>query len=125
MPRKGKGQKIQTVRDQEFGKAGEQAAAQALIPIASQNTPGPAAARPGAQPFNRPTERPNEPVTTPGVFDPAPPEADEQRRFRAAMQLPILESMASQRGASPHLRNSVRKLKAFIGDVSEFADRNP
>ena len=128
MPRKGKGQKIQTVPGQEFGTGEAQEAAQKLIPLAEgtapQAVPPSATPRAGAQPFNRPSERPNEAVTTSGVLEIQQPAVDPERRFKAAMMLPILESMASQKGASPNLRNSVRKLKAFVGDVSEFADRN-
>ena len=124
MPRNGKGQKIQTAGGQEYGAVAAQEEAQATVPLAA----APAPPKPGAAGgFNRPSERPDEPVTAPSGAMPTPPQDpdDPQRRFRAAMQLPILEQMASQRGASPHLRNSVRKLKAYIGDTSEFADRNP
>jgi hypothetical protein len=36
-----------------------------------------------------------------------------------------LEPMASVPGASPHLRNTVRRLQAFVGDVDDFAEMNP
>jgi len=98
MPRKGKGQKIQTVPGQTFGEGKAQTDAQKIIPLADNKPTAPPSAPPapraGAQPFNRPSERPSEPVTASGVFEPPSREADVERRFRAAMQLPILESMA-------------------------------
>lgn len=124
MPRSGKGQKVQAAAGQEYGQAKAQLDSQAVVPIAAQPT-APVTPGPGAQPFNRPTERPNEAGTATGPVTLPPKADDRERRFRAAMQLPIIEAMASRRGAPPHLRNSVRKLKAFIGDVSEFQDRKP
>ena len=128
MPRTGKGQKIATATGQEYGQAKAQADAQSAVPIAAApptlGAANPLPAAPGAAAFNRPTERPNEPGTVSGTVR-LPSKDDTARRYKAAMQLPIIESMASQPGAPPHLRNSVRKLKAFIGDVSEFADRKP
>ncbi len=75
---------------------------------------------PGALPFARPAE-PNRvrPTQLPTI------EADRTRRFKVAMLLPVLEQMASDPYASPHLRNTVRKMKKFVGDVEDFNDRNP
>jgi len=132
MPRTGKGQKVAAAKGQTYGARGEQEAAQALVPIADGNpvaslpaAVAPPVQRPGSQAFNRPSERPNESVNTPGSFEQLPQADDPERRFKAAAMLPMIEAMASQRGASPHLRNSVRKLKLFIGDPAEFADRKP
>lgn len=129
MPRTGKGQKIQTATGQQYGAASEQAEAQRVVPLA-ENEPGPppgasAAPAPGAAPFARPTERPNQIGSGPAVLSPQSPTIDPQRRFRAAMMLPMLEQMASQDMASPYLRNTVRKLKLYVGDTADFADRNP
>lgn len=130
MPRKGKGQKIQTAPGQTYGAAKSQEDAQQIVPLAatpetSSMLPGvpPASApRPGALPFMRPSDGPNRQM---GLTDIPLPEADRTRRFKVAMTLPILEQMASDPYASPHLRNTVRKMKAFVGDVKDFNDRNP
>jgi hypothetical protein len=132
MPRRGEGQKVESAKGQTYGDRSEQEAAQSVVPI-SDGGPvaglpaavAPPGQRPGGQPFGRPSERPNEAVTAQGSFEQMPQADDPERRFKAAAMLPMIEAMASQRGASPHLRNSVRKLKLFIGDPSEFADRNP
>jgi len=132
MPRKGKGQKVRAATGQTYGKAKAQRDAQNVIPLPTVPDPAGSAptansvARPGGDPFNRPTTRPGEHVTTPGSLGPQQPTAlDQDRRFKAAMLLPMLEQMSSEPDASPHLRNSVRKLKAFIGNPADFADRNP
>jgi len=132
VPRKGKGQKIQAASGQTYGKAKAQRDAQNVVPLptvpdpaSSSRTAGPVPS-PGRDPFNRPSARPGEHVTTPGSLGPQQPTAlDQDRRFKAAMLLPMLEQMSSEPDASPHLRNSVRKLKAFIGNPADFADRNP
>lgn len=129
MPRNGKGQKIQTATGQEYGAASEQEEAQRVVPLA-ENGPGPspggsAAPAPGAAPFARPTARPNQIGDGPSVLAPQSPTVDPQRRFRAAMMLPMLEQMASQEMASPYLRNTVRKLKLYVGNPNDFADKNP
>ena len=63
MPRTGKGQKIATAGGQEYGAVAEQEEAQATVPLAA----APAPPKPGeAGGFNRPTERPDQPVTAVG-----------------------------------------------------------
>ncbi len=127
MPRKGKGQKIQTAPGQTYGAAKSQEDAQQIVPLAatpetSSMLPGvpPASApRPGALPFMRPSDGPNRPVPQETDFAPA---ADPIRRARVAAQLPLLEAMASHPTASPHLRNTVRRMKAFIGNTRDFVD---
>jgi hypothetical protein len=130
MPRTGKGQKVQTATGQQYGEASAQEEAQSVVPLAEMGSgppPDPSSASPraGASPFARPTERPDQPVTAPGVLAPESPVMDPQRRFKAAMLLPMLEQMASQEMASPQLRNTVRKLKSFVGNPADFSDRNP
>lgn len=127
MPRKGKGQKAKTVTGQQYGKAKKQREAQNVIPLPKGAAPAgsPSSPRPGQIPFIAPSARPSEPVTTAGSLQHQTGMVEEERRFRAAMLLPVLSEMASQPDASPHLRNSVRKLKAFVGDPSLFADRTP
>ena len=129
MPRKGKGQKIQTPTGQAYGEASTQEDAQRTIPLPKiEDVARSVVPQPGQAPFARPTERPSEPVTTrPGPGASSLPETviDPKRRFRAAMMLPILEQMASQEMASPYLRNTVRKLKSYVGNPADFASNNP
>lgn len=125
MPRKGQGQKIQTAQGQQYGQAQEQEKAQRIISLPQMEQPKVPRQSPGEMPFNRGSERPNEAITaqidSQGMANAASP----QRRFDAMRALVALEPMASVAGASPHLRNTVRKLKSFVGDVNDFAAMNP
>lgn len=58
-------------KGQTYGKAGEQMEAQRAVPMGSPPTDTAAALQPGQLgAFNRPTERPNEPVTSGSPFGP-------------------------------------------------------
>ena len=61
---------------QTYGEAGKQIAAQKAVPMAAPPTdvaPAPQRVAPGQLgPLNRPTERPNEPVTAGAPFGPGP-----------------------------------------------------
>jgi hypothetical protein len=118
---------------QEYGKAGAQIAAQRAVPIPAappaQGGPtppgggaaGPMGPGPGDLPFNRPTERPGEPLTTgipsgPGAGPEAlvatnrpDPEMEALRPY-----LPTLELLASQPNASPTARMFVRRLRGSM-----------
>jgi hypothetical protein len=85
-------------------------------PAAGGTGPGPG----DLGPFNRPTERPGEPLTTgiasgPGAGPealrrPGPdPELEQMRPY-----LPVLEHLASQPNASPTARAFVRRLRGLM-----------
>jgi len=125
MPRRGQGQKVQTAQGQQYGQAKEQEEAQRIISLPQMEQPKMPQQRPGAAPFARPSERPNEAVMAQVGEQEMANVASPQRRFDAMRALIALEPMASVPGASPHLRNTVRKLKSFLGDVNDFAAMNP
>lgn len=125
MPRKGQGQKVQTAQGQQYGQAKEQEEAQRIISLPQMEQPTVPKQTPGGMPFSRASERPNEAVTAQMGPQEIANVASPQRRFDAMRALVALEPMASVPGASPHLRNTVRRLKSFVGDVNDFAAMNP
>ena len=62
-------------------------------------------------PLSAPTQRPNEPVTTPAI--PGIPQS-QQDMSELASQLPVLEFMGNQPNASWGLRNLVRQIKGAM-----------
>ena len=67
-----------------------------------------------------------ESVMTPSNMDMAvaTPEVSRERRMKVMAALPILEEAASRPYANPNLRNAVRQMKAFVGNVEDlFQDR--
>jgi hypothetical protein len=66
----------QAAKGQPYGEAGKQLAAQEVVPMAAPPTvarPASPAVAPGSLgAFNRPTERPNEPLTAGASFGPGP-----------------------------------------------------
>ena len=119
MPRKGKGQKVQTATGQEYGQAKMQEEAQETIPLPEkQQMPS---MRPGEAAFNRPTERPMESIDTPGnLGDMQSPEDLRQRKLKVLNFIPMMEQMSSQPYANPKFRNAVRQMKSFVGDMEEL-----
>lgn len=120
--------------DQTYGVAGAQLAAQRAIPLRRPTTPGvglgvgvgvagpvPSAPAPGVSlPFDRDTERPDEPVTTgvpvgpgagPEVLAEMPMQEREQDIAALAPYLPVLELLASQPNSTASTRNFVRRLR--------------
>lgn len=127
MPRKGKGQQpIQTASGQQYGEVKAQEESQAVVPLPEMQQPQMPAMRPGEAAFNRPTERPRESVMTPGSQEMAPvsPEVTIERRMKVMAVLPMLEEAASRPYANPNLRNTVRQMKSFVGNVEDlYQDR--
>ena len=109
MPRKGKGQKIQAATGQQYGQAKAQEEAQAVVPLAEM--PAPPRARPAENgPLRRPSERPQEAIGTgPMPAAPAPVQGVDTEQLRS--QLPALEAIASQPGASSQTKAFVRQLR--------------
>lgn len=99
---------------QQYGKAKEQIEAQKVVPLPAQ----PAVPAPGAMPFDRGSERPNEPVTAGLPVGSGPgPEAlgpmGEARDMLAWKQyLPMLEHLASMPGSTTTTRQFVRRLRS-------------
>ena len=119
MPRKGKGQIVQTATGQEYGQAKMQEEAQETIPLPEiHQMPS---MRPGDAAFNRPTERPMESIDTPGnLGDMQSPEDLRQRKLKVLNFIPMMEQMSSQPYANPKFRNAVRQMKSFVGDMDEL-----
>jgi len=123
MPRRGRGQKVQTATGQQYGEAKAQAEAQRMVPLPQMAAPTPAPRpRPGEMPLSRPSERPAEPVTASVEPVQMSRMVDPQRRQRVLAALPLLEQAASQPGASPEMMNTVRRMKNFVGNVGELHD---
>tara|TARA_R100000458_G_C8276229_1_gene251457 strand:- start:3860 stop:4246 length:387 start_codon:yes stop_codon:yes gene_type:complete len=126
MPRKGKGQKVQTATGQGYGEAKMQEESQGVVALPDMADSAVPLMRPGEVAFNRPSERPMESVMTPSNMDMAvaTPEVSRERRMKVMAALPILEEAASRPYANPNLRNAVRQMKAFVGNVEDlFQDR--
>ena len=122
MPRAGKGQKVQTASGQQYGQAKAQEESQALVPLPQMQVPAPET-RPGGRALARPSERPNESVMAQAAMPTQTPQISVDQRMKAMTVLPMMEQMASRPGASPHMRNTVRRLKSFVGNMDDFADR--
>lgn len=121
MPRTGKGQRVQTASGQQYGQAKAQEDAQAVVPLPQMQEPR---AQPGEAPFARPSERPGELVTaTAGMPTMSPPVTGDEQRFKIATMAAVLGEIASNPYASPHIRNTVRRLKSQVGNPADFADR--
>ena len=124
MPRKGKGQKVQTATGQQYGQAKMQEEAQGVVALPEMEEPQMPTMRPGESAFTRPTERPAEPIGTAGAaIDTPSPEITMERRMKMVAMLPLLEASASEPHASPGLRNLVRRMKLMIGPVQDFKDK--
>jgi len=117
MPRKGKGQKVQSAGGQTYGKRVEQEDRQRVVPL-----PEAPKIRPGEMgPLTRSSERPSEPLTAGTPLGPGPgPEVvarpgsgrpSEPLSERLAAYLPILESRAAQPDASANFRLFVRRVR--------------
>ena len=126
MPRKGKGQQAtKTVTGQQYGEAKAQEESQNVVALPQMEEPQIPTMRPGESPFNRPTERPTEPIATQGTPNPQmSPEITIERRMRIMAALPALEAMASEPFANPKLRNTVRKMRAFVGNTEDFINKD-
>lgn len=126
-------QPVQTTSGGVYGSVAEQEAQQAAQPL--QNASGATAAMGAQEPsvypgdlgaFDRPTDRPDEPVTQgipigagagPEALQPGGPSFDldsANAEDIAAMadQLPTLETLASMPGSSAGMRNFVRRLRS-------------
>ena len=121
MPRRGRGQQAtRTATGQQYGQAQAQEEAQAAMPLPQMEPPR---MQPGAAPFARRSERPNESVMAAATPEQAKPMRSDEQRAKVAAYLPMLEEMASNPYASPHLRNTARRLRSFVGNPADFADR--
>jgi len=136
-------QPVQVISGQQYGQRQALANAQRTIPLPNTTgTPPPAApvatpAAPAAPPptpaaapmppggagaFNRPTERPDEPVTTGLPYGPGPgPEAVQANVNQDALDvqhwqryMPQLEFMASQPDASQSMINFARRVRSML-----------
>ena len=108
MPRKGAGQKIQTAKGQGYGEAKAQEEAQRQVPLPQM--PSAAKAAPGQAALNRNSERPNETVMA-SPMGPPPRAMEGVSNESLYAQLPMLESIASQPGASAQTKAFVRQLR--------------
>lgn len=120
MPRGNQARRV--AKGQEYGQAKAQEEAQAAVPLPQMAEPSVSRQAPGAAPFTRPSERPNEPVGATANVQSQRNMPGQEQRFKAMTLLSQLEPVASAPYASPHLRNTVRKLKLFVGDTSELTN---
>lgn len=112
---------------QQYGKAKEQEEMIAASEGAAMPAPArPPGMKPGALPLNAPTQRPDQSVSAPapGAVRPPKDEATVAQRRQALNLLPLLEAAASTPNASAHSRNTVRRLRIFIGNVEELGLEN-
>lgn len=120
MPRKGKGQKVQTTTGQQYGQAEQQAQSQQIVPLPKDPDPR---MRPGGMAFARPTERPFETGRSSMAVPDMRVGMDDVERMKVMSVLPILSEIASLPNSSPHLRNTVRMMRAQVGEVSDFQSK--
>lgn len=112
MPRRGKGQKIQTATGQQYGAASEQEEMQRQQPLPEM--PAPTQVRPGdlGSP-TRMTERPNEAVTVP-----APPQngpmPDPQISDKLARIIPTLLPLANSPYVGDDTRQIINKMISMV-----------
>lgn len=125
MPRKGKGQAVQAASGQQYGQAKTQEEAQRMQPLPSDTPlmPEKPRVKPGDISLTAPTAQPNM-----GSFDPvgAPNMKvglTDEERAKISTLIPVMSAIASTPHASRHLRSFLRRAKAQIGDVSDFADK--
>ena len=126
MPRKGKGQQaMQTASGQQYGQAKAQEEAQRMQPLPSDTPlmPEKPRVKPGDIGLTAPTAQPNQ-----GSFGPASAPnmkvgLTDEERAKISTLVPVLSAMASTPHVSRHLRSFLRRAKAQIGDVSDFADK--
>lgn len=116
-------------KGQQYGKAKQQEemiAASEGAAMPSMSAPPVPTIRPGSQPLAGPTQRPDQDVRTEAPLNVRPPqdEATIAQRRQALNLLPLLESAASLPNASAHSRNTVRRLRIFIGNVEELGPEN-
>lgn len=121
MPRRGKGQQATRVATgQQYGQAKAQEEAQNTTPLPRMQQP-----RPGAMPLARRSQRPNESIMTgasPAAAAPVNKDARIQQRQRALRMLMYMEPIADRPGAGHEIRNTVRRLKRFVGDMTELVN---
>lgn len=112
MPRKGRGQKIQTATGQQYGAATEQEAMQQQAPLPEM--PAPSRVRPGemGNPA-RMTERPAEPVSA-QVEAQMPVAPDPQRSEKIARILPTLLPLANSPYVGDDTRSIINKMISMV-----------
>lgn len=129
MPRKGKGQKVQAVRGQQYGQAKMQEDAQAVVPLPNIEDSEPVIPpmRAGEKPFSRMTERPTESVMQQGY---APSNSMGNDVFTKRQQtkiinlLPVLERMASDYDSSAKIRSAVMDVKRSVSSFKATQEEN-
>lgn len=116
---------IQSSTGGPYGQAKAQQDAQRAVPVgppAGAGTPVPRVL-PGASPFDRPTDMPDQPVTHGADAGPGPgmealnlPGSERDEDLAAlAPYLPTLELLASLPDATASTRNFVRRLRGAVG----------
>ena len=125
----GPAQPIRDLPNGEYGSGKEFRELQQGAPLpqapAAPRPPAPSAPQAGgppAVPFNAPSSRPGEPVTSgaaagagPGVDALGLPNAQELDLAAMKSRMPALELLAGHPGTSKEVRNYVRRLRGMIG----------
>lgn len=88
----------QAVTGQTYGEAGKQLEAQSAVPMAPSPTDQPVLQPGSLGAFNRPTERPMEPVTAGASFGPGP---TPRTQFAPPTQDPVLVELRALYNAYP------------------------
>tara|TARA_B100000427_G_scaffold150943_2_gene125690 strand:+ start:925 stop:1281 length:357 start_codon:yes stop_codon:yes gene_type:complete len=112
MPRKGKGQKIQTATGQEYGQAQAQEEAQREIPL-PEMAPANAIAPGSMGSLLRPSEKPDQPVTAMPESMPTQP-AEPPFSEKMARILPALLPLANSPYVGDDTRQIVNKMIAMV-----------
>jgi hypothetical protein len=88
----------QTVTGQTYGQATQQMQAQSAVPMAQAPTDKPVVSPGSLGAFDRPTERPMEPVTAGASFGPGP---TPQSQFRVPTSDPVVTELRALLAAYP------------------------
>ncbi len=116
MPRRGRGQKIQTATGQEYGAAKEQEEMQQQAPLPEM--PAPSQVRPGEMGSpTRMTERPGEPVTAQAPPQNGPiPEAQTSEKL--ARIIPTLLPLANSPYVGDDTKQIINKMISMVPQKS-------
>ena len=129
MPRKGRGQKVQAVRGQQYGQAKMQEDAQAVVPLPNIEDSEPVIPpmRAGEKPFGRMTERPAESVMQQGYVPSKNMNNDvlsKRQQTKIINLLPVLERMASDYDSTEKMRNAVMDMKRRVSSFKATQEEN-
>jgi hypothetical protein len=129
MPRKGRGQKVQAVRGQQYGQAKMQEDSQTVVPLPSieDSESMVPTMRAGEKPFSRMSERPSEPVGEQGYMPSNTMDNNvltKRQQTKIVNLLPMLERMASDYDSSPKMRSAVMQARRSVSSFKTTEQEN-